>query len=269
MLELYHHGNSACAAKVRLALAEKGLDWEGHYIDIFKGEQFDPEYAKLNPKCVVPTLVHDGQVVRESSVICEYLDEMFPDPPLRPDSALERARMRIWTKEVDEIYHPATRVVTFAAAHRYTMLAKPEAEREQLLADIPNPKQREAKRQSIELGFDYPEAAAGLRTYRKMIGDMEQALSETTWLAGETYSLADTALTIYVNRLSVLSMAGLWEGRCPHVADWWDRVRARPSFKPAVVDWVPEDLARSLSENGKKSWPRVKEILEADASAGA
>ena len=52
MLELYHHGSSVCAAKVRIYLAEKGLDWSGHYIDILKGDQFDPAYIKLNPKAV-------------------------------------------------------------------------------------------------------------------------------------------------------------------------------------------------------------------------
>ena len=74
MLELYHHGSSVCAAKVRLCLEEKGLEWRGHYIDTLKGEQFDPAYKKLNPKQVVPTLVHDGRVVRESTLICEYLE---------------------------------------------------------------------------------------------------------------------------------------------------------------------------------------------------
>ena len=83
-LELYHHGSSVCAAKVRLVLAEKGLEWQGHYIDILKGEQFDPNYMKLNPKAVVPTLVHDGRVLSESTVICEYLDDAFPEPSLKP-----------------------------------------------------------------------------------------------------------------------------------------------------------------------------------------
>ena len=63
MLELYHHGSSVCAAKVRFALGEKRLEWQGHYLDILKGDQFAPEYQKLNPKAVVPTLVHDGQVI--------------------------------------------------------------------------------------------------------------------------------------------------------------------------------------------------------------
>jgi glutathione S-transferase len=79
MIELYHHGSSVCAAKVRLYLEEKRLSWQGHYIDILKGEQFTPEYRKLNPKSVVPTLVHDERTIRESSVICEYLDDVFAE----------------------------------------------------------------------------------------------------------------------------------------------------------------------------------------------
>src|SRR5207244_2069156 len=74
-LELYHHGSLVCAAKVRFTLMEKGLEWKGHYLDLLKGEHFNPQYLKLNPKAVVPTLVHDGQVLVESTVICEYLDD--------------------------------------------------------------------------------------------------------------------------------------------------------------------------------------------------
>ena len=98
MLELYHHGSSVCAAKVRMYMHEKDLDWEGHYIDILKGEQFDPAYMKLNPKAVVPTLVHDGEVICDSTVICEYLEDVFTDIALRPTNGLEHARVLYWTK---------------------------------------------------------------------------------------------------------------------------------------------------------------------------
>ncbi|MCH3156216.1 glutathione S-transferase N-terminal domain-containing protein, partial [Listeria monocytogenes] len=71
MLELYHHGSSACAAKVRFALAEKELEWVGHYVDLLAGEQLNPEFLEINPKGVVPVLIHEGAVIRESTVICE------------------------------------------------------------------------------------------------------------------------------------------------------------------------------------------------------
>ncbi|MGZ5841187.1 MAG: glutathione S-transferase family protein [Xanthobacteraceae bacterium] len=103
MITLYHHGSSVCAAKVRLVLAEKSVPWDGIYVDILRGDQFDPGYVKLNPKAVVPTLVHDGKVIVESSVICEYLDEVFPAPSLKPAAPEQRAAMRLWTKAVDVI----------------------------------------------------------------------------------------------------------------------------------------------------------------------
>src|SRR5215207_10105236 len=101
MLTLYHHGSSVCAAKVRIVLAEKDLPWNGVYMDILKGEQFDPAYLKMNAKAVVPTLVHDGKVILESTIISEYLDEVFPVVPLKSADAYSRAKMRLWTKAVD------------------------------------------------------------------------------------------------------------------------------------------------------------------------
>ena len=102
MLTLYDFGNSVCCQKVRITLVEKGLTWEARKVDLFKTEQYDPEYLKLNPKGVVPTLVHDGTPVIESTLICEYLDDTFPDPPLMPKDPAGRARMRLWSKFVDE-----------------------------------------------------------------------------------------------------------------------------------------------------------------------
>ena len=98
-LELYHHGSSACAAKVRFVLAEKELEWTSHYVDILRGEQFAPEFLALNPKAVVPVLVHEGAVIRESTVICEYAEEAFPETPrLMPPDPVLRAEVRIWRK---------------------------------------------------------------------------------------------------------------------------------------------------------------------------
>ena len=94
MITLYDFGNSVCCQKVRITLREKGLDWEATRVDLFKAEQYDPKYLKLNPKGLVPTLVHDGNAIAESTLICEYIDDAFPDPPLKPADPAARARMR-------------------------------------------------------------------------------------------------------------------------------------------------------------------------------
>ena len=91
MLELYHSINSVCAQKVRLALTEKKLEAKEHLMTL-RGDQFDPAYMKLNPNAVVPTLVHDGDPITESSVILYYLDETFPQRPLMPASPLAASR---------------------------------------------------------------------------------------------------------------------------------------------------------------------------------
>ena len=82
MLKLYLSPNSICTQKVLITLDEKSLNYEPVMINLFTNEQYDPEYLKLNPKGVVPTLVHDDHVIPESSLICEYLDEAFPEVSL-------------------------------------------------------------------------------------------------------------------------------------------------------------------------------------------
>ena len=123
MLELYHHNISVCAQKVRLSLYEKGLAWEERHVDLMRSEQISPAYLALNPKGVVPTIVHDGQPVIESTVILEYLEEAFPETPLRPVAPLDRARMRVWAKTPDDGLHAACGTVTYAAAFADQVLA--------------------------------------------------------------------------------------------------------------------------------------------------
>src|SRR5262249_25322852 len=120
MLELYHHGSSACAAKVRFLLPEKDLAWEGPYLRLPKGAPFEPSYLAINPKAMVPALVHDGRIIIESTVICEYLEEAFGGQRLFHGDPYLNAQLRVWTKAVDEDLHPACSAITYAVSHRYT-----------------------------------------------------------------------------------------------------------------------------------------------------
>ena len=94
----------------------------GIYIDILKGEQFTPEYLKINPKAVVPTLIHNDIIIPDSTVIIEYLDMLTPETSVHPNDPWERRRMSYWTKAVDEDLHPACGAVTFVCSHRHTVM---------------------------------------------------------------------------------------------------------------------------------------------------
>ena len=263
-LELYHHGSSACAAKVRLALAEKRLPWTSHYVDILAGAQFTPEFLALNPKAVVPVLVHDGAAIVESTVICEYLDEVFAARPLYPRTPLERARVRVWTKAVDEELHPACSALTYVVSHRHTIVRKGVGSFEDFLKAGAGEGSvaRTRKWQWIQQGLDAPGAGDQIRLYDSYLHKMEGALRESDWLVGSAFSMADVAMAPYVNRLAALAMEPMWEhGRLPGVAAWLARVRSRPTFGPAFTEWLPQELAAEMRVNGEKSWPQVRALL--------
>jgi glutathione S-transferase len=156
MLTLYHNDMSVCAAKVRTALAAKKLDWNGVHLDLRGGDAQKPEYLKLNPNAVVPTLVHDGRVITESTVICEYVDDQWPDQPLKPRDSFGRAQMRLWTKQLDEGLHPAVGTLSFCVAFRHQWLARPAEDRAKWLANIPQPERRQRLQSTLELGLDSP-----------------------------------------------------------------------------------------------------------------
>ena len=264
MIVLYHHGSSTCAAKTRFAIDEKGLPWESRYVDILRGEQFKPEFLAINPKGVVPVLVHDGAVIRESTVICEYLEEVFPERPIYPRTPPERARVRYWTKAVDEELHPACSALTYVVSHRHTILRNGAGSFEQFLAEgsAEGRAARTLKWQWIQEGLAAPGAADKIRLYDGYLQTMENTLSESPWLGGSEFSMADIALAPYVNRLSALSMHGMWaQGRLPRVEEWFARIRCRPAFTSAVVEWVPQELSEEMRENGAKSWPAIRELL--------
>jgi glutathione S-transferase len=265
LLELYHHGSSTCAAKVRFALAEKGLEWVGHYVDILSGEQFRPEFLAINPKGVVPVLIADGQVITESTVICEYLEDAFPEPRLYPRSPLERARVRAWTKAVDEELHPACSAITYVVSHRHTILRNGAGSFEQFMqrGAGEGAAARALKWQWIQQGLAAPGAADKIRLYAEYLQKMERALRDSDWLVGPRFTMADVAMAPYLNRLAALAMERLWsDGRLPRVADWFERVRARPTFEPAFLAWMPAALSAEMRTNGAKSWPDIATLLD-------
>jgi len=262
MLYLYQGSTSVCSVKVRVVLAEKGLAYEGEILDLQRGDQHRPDYAKLNPNEVVPTLVHDGKVIIESTLIIEYLVETFPAPPLMPADPYGRAIARLFMKKIDDYLHAACSTITFATANRKVLIKKTPDELAAHLAKIPNPDYRERQRLSIAQGLAAPHVAQALHAYDKYVADMETALAAHPYLAGDAYSLADAAATPYLFRAEVLGLDGLWRDRRPKVADWYARIRARPSFAPAVLAPISAADRDRFTVPREETWAKAQEVLE-------
>jgi len=263
MIELYHADMSTCAQKIRLLMAEKGLEWEGHLLNLRHRDQHALDYLKPNPNGVVPTLVHDGIVILESTVICEYLDDAFPDPPVRPSAPAERARMRQWTKWLDEVLHYYTGVLSGSIAFRHQHLARPADELKAYIEAIPDTKRRDRQRQQIEHGMDAPQFAEAVQVFNKFVTDLEAQLQQTEWMAGGSYSLAEIGYTPYLIRLDELQLWS-WMDDKPHVTELYERIKARPNFNAGYLDWRNDTYCALMAEKGAEAWPRIKEVLDAD-----
>lgn len=265
MLELYHNHMSVCAAKVRIALTEKRLEWKGHLLNLIGGDQFKPDYIKLNPKSVVPTLVHDDKVIVESNVIIEYLDDAFPDPPIRPFGAYDRACMRLLLKRLDDgsdgIHHDMS-VVSFGSAYR-EQLIKRVKKKQELDAEIDKSMNATSKswlQQTIHEGVEAESFKSAIKNIDKLLDDFEAILNQSTWLAGPDYSLADIAYTSYMTRLEMLNYQRMWSER-PRVTDWFNRLKQRPSYELGILRWVDPAYQKVLNDGGKRAWPQLSKIL--------
>ena len=217
---------------------------------------------------MVPTLIHDEKVIPESSVILEYLDEAFPEPPLAPRDPYGRAKMRVWTKQLDEDIHDASAaIISFGIAFRHQYLEKGELGR-QMLNQIPNIFKRQRRADVIARGPDSEHFVIAVQRMIQLLDEMEETLQQHEWLAGPTYSLADVAFTPYLARLEHLNILDM-VGHRSRVAGWYDRCKARPSFEAAIRKWENPDYLKLMKGRGIEHWPHVQKIIQGLATAAA
>jgi glutathione S-transferase len=261
MLTLYHAGASVCSQKARLALAEKRIAYKSRNLDMTIGEHQTASYLALNPNGVVPTLVTDaGDVIRESSVIIEYVDGLA-GPSLCPKAGQALWDTRLWLIRCIEI-HAAINALSFATAIRAQILgAMPPDGVEAWLAAVPNPEIREKRRDLLTHGAQSVFVAGAVRIMDGVFRDMSSALADGPWLMGADYTLADCALTAYVDRVRRLGMSGLYEGRFPGVSDWLDATRARDSYADAIQAFYTPAVEAGYLAAGAEAWPEIARKL--------
>ncbi len=232
-LVLYHGMASTCSKKVRLALYEKALPFESRLLDLQKFEQHASDYLALNPDGVVPTLVHRGRPVTESSIIIEYIDDAFPQDPLRPRDPYALAQMRLWLKFSDNVAYNAVYAPTWSVLSKRASGAFTEDGLQKILARIPTKERRERWETVAREGFSQQELQDAHDKMRKCFDRIEGALADGPWLAGAKYSLADIAMIPFIDRIRNLRPEFLSEDLHPRLADWERRLRERPAFDSA------------------------------------
>jgi glutathione S-transferase len=254
MLELYHAGLTTCSKKARHCLAEKGLDYVSHYVNLRQFENHRPEYLALNPNGVVPTLVHDGTVILESTFINEYLDEVFPDPPLRPSDASATARMRGWGKMADDFGLSAVRIPTWSRTKADAIGALKEAGKlDETIARIPLKDHRDKFLKIAEGGFSEAEFEDAYAKMDFVYARAEAALAQAPFLVGEMFTLADVNMLPFIYQFGKYREELLDPANHPRTRDWHDRMMARPAV---VKTYTPSDEAPArppMPESGQSA----------------
>ena len=228
--KLYNAPQSTCSQRVRFVLNAKGLPFDEVKLNLLEGDQLKPDYLKLNPNGVVPTLDHDGQIVFDSTVITEYLDEVEPKESFTPENPVTRARMRSLMHYIDEMPAAAVRVPTFNLAFlpRFKAMSRDEF----VAFANSKPLRREFMLAMGQSGFPQEEMDAALkrlrRTYERMDAEIER--SGGPWLLGKEISLADVAVMPAMVRMHDLGLAD-WQD-LPRIVTWFDNIRAQKAFQP-------------------------------------
>ena len=228
---LYNAPQSTCSQRVRFVLNAKGLPFAEKKLDLLAGDQLAPEYLALNPNGVVPTLDHDGNIVIDSSVIIEYLDEVAPDASFTPRDPVRRAAMRALMRFIDEMPAAAVRVPTFNLAFLPRFAAMSEAE---FLAFAESkPLRKEFMLAMGRTGFPQKDMDSAMARLRRTYERMDAAIEDSggPWLLGRDISLADVSVMPAIVRMADLGRDGDWAD-LPRVANWYELIRAQAAFKP-------------------------------------
>jgi glutathione S-transferase len=235
VLQLYHYEPSANSMKPLLCLAEKGIDYESHYVDLHNFEQHAADFVRINPNGQVPVLVHDGAIISESTVINEYLEDVFPAVRLRPGDPVARAKMRIWSKFVDEYFCPALSKIGWSKLIPGIAARLKSGELEEALKKVPLEEQRQKWLSAATESWTGEELADCRRKVKESVRRMESILESSPWLAGDEYSLADINTYSMVVSTQRLVPEVMEKEVSPLTVDWLARMNARPAVQAALA----------------------------------
>ena len=231
---LYHWEPNANSGKPILTLKEKGVDFVSEFIDMTKFEHHRPEYLAINPLGVIPAATHGGLKLYESTAIMEYVDAAFDGPALRPSNPVARWRMRWWMKWMDEYFAPAVSMGAWSRNRaRPEMTPEEDTEMKKRIAAIPQKERQLSWTKAIYGAFGPGELEESARKAAYGIALIERRLSQSPWIAGPDYSLADINMFNTTYFLPMREESGVSDERTPHLMEWLRKIYERPAAKAA------------------------------------
>lgn len=247
-LHVWHGDLSSCSQRVRITLAEKGLEWESHVIDIPNMEHATPEYQAINPKGLVPAFIDNGVLLIESCDIIQYIDKKYPEPPLHPSDAAVQAELKAWLDDADRAQGDLKTL-----SHEFLFRNRRAMSPEDLEKFCTN-------HQNEELVAFMREYQSSDMLNRDKLDDavtctdegfrrLDERLAESDWILGDTLTLADIAWMPNIHRMDLMG----WPfDRYTNLLGWFERVKARPSYQIGLVNWEPTPVRGTFAAYSKQ-----------------
>jgi glutathione S-transferase len=243
---LWHAGLSSCSQRVRIALAEKKLDYVSHEIDLHAGENASAEYQEIHPKGLVPAMVIDGDLVIDSVDIINEIDRRYEEPLLRPEGKKHLKKMDALLSRADAA-QSSLKLLTF----EFLFSAAPPVSKERLEAFQQNHKNEALKQfhRDVAIGLSRKRISEAVDCSHRDFMHLDLVLSDgRQFLAGDEFSLADVAWMPNIHRFTLIK----WPfDTYENLRGWFERVRERSSYKIGLTDWEPIEFVELVSPNIK------------------
>ena len=266
-VHLFHARGSSCSQKVRIFLRLKGIPWESHEVDLKAEANCEPWYLGINPRGLVPCLVHDGVVHIESNDIVEYLERCYPDPPLIPTASRQSVHQML---RMENDLHMDLRALTF----RYVIPTSPGAMKSSSAlsnlreadgtvggqSDTQRAKEVSFWDAANDTGITDVQVAESTARFKSAFEQLDETLGQSKFILGDSLTILDIAWYVYATRLSAAGypLHRLHES----VGAWFDKLDQRPEFRDEVempvalreagasLQQAQRDAGRSLSQLG-------------------
>ncbi|MBT6384373.1 MAG: glutathione S-transferase family protein [Alphaproteobacteria bacterium] len=254
-MHLFHFMASSCSQKTRICLNLKNIDWTSHHLDLGKGDNYSEYYLGINPRGLVPTLIHDGEVHIESNDIIVLLDERFPERKLVPQ--IQKDKIVDLLRHEDDL-HLDLRTLTFRYTHprgkeprsKETLQNYRNRGSGQVGGEIDEAKERELKfwETAADVGITDDAIRISTNKFRAAIDELNDLLTDNKNLMGEEITVLDIAWVIYLNRL--VRCGYPLERLHPRVNTWFNSLRMLPEFNNELV--VPPEVQKAVDQNHER-----------------